>query len=41
MVVSAILFVAPAKKFASTATTSTWCVQMTGATKLAATTFLE
>jgi hypothetical protein len=40
-VVSAVLSVAPAEKFASAATADAWCVQMTGATKLAAATFLH
>ncbi len=40
-VVSIVLFVALAKKFASAATIDTWCVQMTGVTKLAAMTFLK
>ncbi len=38
---SIVLFVALAKKFASAATIDTWCVQMTGVTKLAAMTFLK
>jgi len=41
MVVYIILSVAPAKKFASAATTDTWCVQMTSVTKLVVTIFLE
>ncbi len=40
MVVFAILFIALAKKFSSAAIADTWCIQMTDATKLAATTFL-
>jgi hypothetical protein len=39
--VSIVLSVALAKKFASVATADTWCVQMTGATNLATTIFLE
>ncbi len=39
--VSDVLSVAPTKKFASTTTVDIWCIQMTGATKLAAMTFLE
>ncbi len=38
---SVVLSITPAKKFASAAIADTWCVQMTGATKLVATTFLE
>ncbi len=38
---SVVLSVAPVNKFASAATVDTWCVQMTGATKLAAATFLH
>jgi hypothetical protein len=41
MVVSVVLYVALAKKFASTVTADTWCVQMIGATKLVAVTFLH
>ncbi len=41
MVVSAILFVVPPKKFALASTGDTWCIQMIDATKLAAMTFLE
>ncbi len=41
MVVSIVLSIAPAKKFALVVTADTWCVQMTSATKLATTTFLE
>ncbi len=41
MVVSIALFVVPAKNFASVATFDIWCIQMTSATKLAATIFLE
>ncbi len=39
MVVSTVLSIAPAKKSASVVIVDTWCVQMTSATKLAATTF--
>jgi len=41
MVVSDILSIALANKFASVAIINTWCIQMIGATKLAAKTFLE
>ncbi len=41
MVVSTILFVVLAKKFALIVVVDTWCVQMTSATKLVVTTFLE
>jgi hypothetical protein len=40
-VVFVVLFVAHVKKFASAATSDTWCVQMIGATKLVAMIFLE
>jgi hypothetical protein len=41
MVVSTILSVVLAKKISSIVVVDTWCVQMTGATKLVVTTFLE
>jgi hypothetical protein len=41
MVVFVILSIALAKKFVSTTTADIWCVQMSGATKLVATTFVE
>jgi len=39
--VSVVLYVAPAKKFASAVIADTWCVQMTSVTKLVVLTFLE
>jgi hypothetical protein len=41
MVVSIVLFVAPAKKFALVVIVDSSCVQMTGATKLVVAIFLE